>query len=232
MPATASAARNRDVRTIECHAKPDAILAAFDALAPHDALIVVSQHAPQKLLSRLQAERAGLFEWSPLESGPGTWRTELFRRDVAPGSLRAVNEALSWDHDRLEDIERRVFEARSAGDHASAAQRFREFDFGLRRHIRFEEQILFPAFEERTGLPAHAGPTGVMRSEHREIEALLEGLRAVIELPGPAADVLRADLMRVLGWHNEKEENVLYPGIDRLLTEQENDALVARIQAS
>jgi hypothetical protein len=35
----------------------------------------------------------------------------------------------------------------------------------------------------------------------------------------------------VLGGHNMKEEPILYPGTDRLLTEDERDALVPRIQA-
>jgi len=83
-----------------------------------------------------------------------------------------------------------------------------------------------------SGLPPQGGPTGVMRAEHREIEALLEALADVVGLKGRAAESLREQLQAVLGAHNMKEENVLYPGIDRLLGKQESDALVRRIQAS
>lgn len=231
MNAVASMLTNLDVRTLGGGCA-QTVLAAFDELQPGEALVVVSAHAPKKLLGRLQAERPGLFEWSPLESGPAVWRTRLDRRDAMPGAKRAVNEALSWDHDRLEVILAEAFEARSRGDFASAGARCAEFALGLRRHIRFEEQILFPAFEAQAGLPRTAGPTGVMCAEHRDIEALLEGLDEVAALPGQAAEILREDLVRILGWHNQKEESVLYPGIDRLLSEVENDAMVASIQAS
>jgi uncharacterized protein (DUF2249 family)/hemerythrin-like domain-containing protein len=232
MQAAAIAVRSRHFRSIECHGKPEVILAAFDVLVPGEAVNVVSKHEPGKLLRRLQDERAGLFEWSPLEAGPARWRTELTRRNATLGAKRKVHEALAWDHDRLEAILGGVFDARSGADFARAGALFAEFSLGLRRHIRFEEQILFPAFEAHAGLPRHAGPTGVMCAEHREIEALLEGLDEVAGLPGQAAEILREDLVRILGWHNQREENVLYPGIDRLLTEVESDGLVASIQAS
>jgi regulator of cell morphogenesis and NO signaling len=210
----------------------DAVFAAFDGLQPGGSMVVTSGHAPRKLLLRLQSERPGLFEWSPLEAGPEVWRTAILRRDAAQGAKRGVNEALSWDHDRLDSLVHRVFEARRDSDLAAARATFAEFDLGLRRHIRFEEEILFPAFEERTGMPAQGGPTGVMRAEHREIEAILAGLADAVGQQGPAAETLRADLERVLGSHNQKEEQVLYPGIDGLLGAEEGDAVVRRIQAS
>jgi len=231
MNAVASMLTSLDVRTLGGGCA-EAVFAAFDNLQPGEALVVVSAHPPKKLLGRLQGERPGLFEWSPLEAGPAVWRTRLDRRDAMPGARRAVNEALSWDHDRLEAILDGAFEARRSGDFGSAGARCAEFALGLRRHIRFEEQILFPAFEARAGLPRNAGPTGVMCAEHREIEALLERLDEVAAVPGQAAEILCEDLVRILGWHNQKEEGVLYPGIDRLLSEAENDAMVAGIQAS
>ncbi len=40
------------------------------------------------------------------------------------------------------------------------------------------------------------------------------------------------DLVRILGWHNQKEESVVYPGVDTLLRDDEKDALVRRMQSS
>ncbi len=90
--------------------------------------------------------------------------------------------------------------------------------------------MLFPVFEGKTGVPADAGPTAVMRGEHRAIERLLEAIGATIDQPDPGADALRAELVSLLRGHNEKEELVLYPGTDRLLEPEESDALVARLQ--
>jgi hemerythrin superfamily protein len=87
--------------------------------------------------------------------------------------------------------------------------------------------VLFPEFEARCGM----GPTGVMRLEHREIEALLEGIG--LALPDHAAALaLRVELHRVLGDHNRKEEQVLYPMTDRTLSPEQRDSLVRRIQLS
>jgi uncharacterized protein (DUF2249 family)/hemerythrin-like domain-containing protein len=210
----------------------DTVIDRFDRLEPGQALRVVTDHDPRPLLRHMLRERAGLFEWTPLEAGPAVWRTELFRRAANRGELRRVTEALGWDHDRLDILAGDAFGQRALGRYEAARQLWEEFSSGLRRHIRFEEEILFPAFEEKTGLPRDAGPTAVMRAEHRRIEGLLEAVAAVIAAPGPAAAALRAQLDDLLLGHNEKEEMVLYPGIDNLLSAEECDELVARIQLS
>ena len=215
--------------------KPDrckTVLSTFDALRAGETLVVITDHDPHPLLKHLQAERKGLFEWSPLQEGPAEWRTEIARRDAGVGALRDVTEALGWDHDRLEELEARAFAARGNGDFAAARARFGEFAHGLARHIRFEEQILFPAFEERSGIQPEAGPTAVMRAEHREIERLLQAIVGAIGDPASRADGLRQDLHAVLALHNMKEEQVVYPDTDGMLAASERDALVARIQAS
>ena len=220
-----------DVRELEGPDHCQAVLGAFDLLAPGETLVVVSDHAPVKLLRHLQADRKGEFEWSPLEAGPGQFRTEITRRGAKREALRTVKEALAWDHDRLETIEDRAFRLHAAGDAAGARAAWAEFELGLRRHIRFEEEILFPEFERISGMPPEAGPTQVMRLEHLRIGKLLEAIGSVLH-GGGAPLPLRTQLHQVLGEHNEKEELVLYPMTDQSLGAAESDALVARIQAS
>jgi regulator of cell morphogenesis and NO signaling len=228
---TLAAARVIDVRELEGPDHCQAVLGAFDLLAPGETLVVVSDHAPAKLLRHLQADRKGEFEWSPLEARPGRFRTEIARRDARREALRGVSEALAWDHDRLEAIEERAFRFYAAGEAVSARAAWAEFDLGLRRHIRFEEDILFPAFERVTGMPPGAGPTLVMRLEHLRIGELLDAIGSALH--GSRAPLpLRAELHKVLGEHNEKEELVLYPMTDQSLGAAESDALVARIQSS
>ena len=228
---TLAAIRVIDARELEGPDHCQAVLGAFDLLAPGETLVVVSDHAPAKLLRHLQADRKGEFEWSPLEARPGRFRTEIARRDARRQALRSLSEALAWDHDRLEAIEDRAFRLYAAGDAAGARAAWTEFDFGLRRHIRFEEEILFPEFERVSGMPPGAGPTEVMRMEHLRIGKLLEAIGSVLQ-GGSAPLPLRTQLHQVLGEHNEKEEVVLYPMTDQSLGAEESDALVARIQAS
>jgi len=228
---TATVRRIVDARENRSTNFSEAVLAAFDALAPGESLVVVGDEPPRELVRRLQADRKGLFEWSPLETGPSGFRTEVSRRAAERGARREVAEALAWDHDRLDALEQRAFERFASGDVPGAQASWGEFMVGLRRHIRFEEEILFPRFEEKLGMSAANGPTAVMREEHREIERLIEAIEHAFS--GEAAALpLRADLHGVLGQHNLKEEHVLYPGTDRCLDPEERDDLVARIQAS
>ncbi len=204
---------------------------AFDSLLPGEVVTLALDWAPFAVLARFQAERKGQFDWTPTRKGPETWEVEVSRREAERGSLRTVNEALSWDHDRLDDLEARAFRAREDGDLARAAALFSGFAFGLRRHIRFEEKLLFPEFESKAGFSSTMGPTEVMRAEHREILEILERIEQAIGDGSARVEPLRQGLHSVLGDHNLKEENVVYPGTDQALTALERDALVARIQA-
>jgi uncharacterized protein (DUF2249 family) len=221
-----------DIRTLgACTDRKAHVLAAFDALATGESLVVVNDHKPRGLLLHLHEQRPGQFEWSPLEEGPQVYQVEVMKRCAESGTLRRVNEALAWDHDRLDALEQQAFAARAAGDYARAAGLGRLFARGLRRHIAFEEALLFPEFEARTGFDADRGPTAVMRSEHRQIESLVDVLQGAVGDPKASVDAPRQLLHDILAGHNFKEEHVVYPGTDRGLTAEEADALVRRIQS-
>lgn len=206
-------------------------MVAFDALAPGESVTLTLDRAPGDLLAWFRSERGGQFDWTPTRDGPAVWEVEVSRRDAPRGDQRSVNEALAWDHDRLDSLEAGAFAAREQGDAALAARLYSKFAFGLRRHIRFEEELLFPEFELRSGIPAATGPTAVMRAEHREILDWLARIEAVIGDLRSDPNPLRSAFHAVLGDHNLKEEHVVYPGTDRALTAEERDELVARIQA-
>jgi regulator of cell morphogenesis and NO signaling len=156
----------------------------------------------------------------PLLDGPTT----------PPEHLHGVFEVLAWDHDRLDALDKAAFDALGSGDLATARELFTHFFRGLDRHIRFEEEILFPALEERAGFRPEAGPTAVMRAEHVEIRACLAGISAALDGGGAGAAAIRSRMLSVLGGHNLKEEQILYPLADRALGKPEADALVGRIQ--
>lgn len=225
------AERQLDLRSFSSVDRAAKALAIFDALSPGEKLVLVGGDAASDFLRRLQAERRGLFEWSVLEPGPPAWRIEVARRAGPGGELRGINEALSWDHDRLDALEAIAFEKRASGDLQVARELYTEFAAGLKRHIGFEEHLLFPAFEKQAGFPPTAGPTAVMRAEHREIEELLDRIASGIADAAAPVEDLRRRFHAVLGDHNFKEEQVLYPGTDELLGAEEADRLVARIQA-
>jgi regulator of cell morphogenesis and NO signaling len=225
-----SAAPTLDLAGTAAPGRQAALLARFDALAPGSPRGVFEALAWHDLLEALQRERRGLFEWTPGGSASGAEGIEVLRRDAAPGSPRGVFEALAWDHDRLDTLDRGCFDALAAGNLATARALFADFARGLGRHIRFEEEILFPAVEAKAGFTTHAGPTAVMRAEHVEIRSCLAGITAALAADGAGAAQIRSRLADVLGGHNVKEERILYPLADRLLGAGGADALVAEIQ--
>ncbi len=102
-------------------------------------------------------------------------------------------------------------------DAAKAGPAWKAFDHAMRRHFSMEEEVLFPAFEQVTGMTQ--GPTQVMRIEHRQMRGLLDQMAtaaAAGDLDGVAEH--GDTLLMVEQQHNVKEENVLYPMAEDHLT--------------
>lgn len=97
-------------------------------------------------------------------------------------------------------------------------------NFGLQRHIVWEEDVLFPKWEENSGM-AEGGPTQVMRTEHRIIGDCLEAIHQKVQANNPDSDLEEQRLVDVLKSHNMKEERILYPSIDQVISDQERAEL-------
>jgi regulator of cell morphogenesis and NO signaling len=220
-----------DAESLSPAERTSTLLSFFDSLPPRESFVFSSHESPDWLLEMLREERRGQFDWTPIEAGRTGFRVEISRRATARGSLRRVSEALGWDHERLARLEVGAFVARAAGEMDPASKWYEAFSSGLRRHIAVEEQLLFPLYESRSGLVPGSGPTEVMRTEHREIERLLGEILRTIGDPAKLPDQARAAFHEILEEHHLKEEGMLYPGLDEVLTPEEGDALVAKIQA-
>lgn len=122
---------------------------------------------------------------------------------------KAMQE-LVRQHQECDDQLSRCEAALHKGDMASAGRNFRLFNEQLDGHFTLEENKLFPALEQATGMVN--GPTSVMRSEHAEIRNLRDEAYAAIEANQPEAALAAIDTLNVLiQQHNVKEENILYP---------------------
>lgn len=221
MSETARVVDARDMNATE-------VFAAFDSLEIGGAAVFVTDRNPRPLLLEFQANRAGSFEWSVLEGGPTRFRVEIRRRPSA--ATRTVSDYLQFDHRRLDAMLPTVVELLGTGAFGGAADQFADFACGLNRHIEAEERVLFPAFEERTGM--RTGPTVVMRAEHVEIRewmALVETSLKAQDDAGARHALTR--LTATLSAHNMKEELMLYPMIDQAADGSERDALVRQMQA-
>ena len=209
------------------------VMEQFEALPDGGELILILDQDPYRILERLQAEQAGRYDWSILEEGTGTWCVLVTRHAASDSKALSPAAYLEWDHDRLDSLLAAHAEALRSGRMDEAWQRFREFSAGLRHHIRMEEEVLFPAFEKAMQ-DGGCGPTTVMRQEHRMIEALLDRMAAAMADPGAGLaprELLRRDLLELLGEHNAKEEHIVYPLTDLHHPGSERQELIRRMQA-
>jgi len=139
--------------------------------------------------------------------------------------MTTILEFMSIDHDRL-DNKIRTYSADKLVDIERAESIFLSFKNELERHIIWEEDILFPVFERKTGIK-DGGPTSVMRTEHIQIKNHLQEIKKKLhakKIQNPCKEEVA--LLEVLESHNQKEENILYPGIDNLTSEQEKELMI------
>jgi len=140
-----------------------------------------------------------------------------------------IAEFMGQDHDRLDEIFKN-FQGTKTTDADNAKKLFKEFFTGLQRHIVWEEDLLFPLFESRSGMAPGQGPTAVMRTEHRHIKECLEQIHEAVAAGDPASADAEHELLEVLTAHNVKEEKVLYPWIDNAINEEEREGLLTQMQ--
>lgn len=134
-----------------------------------------------------------------------------------------ISVTFEQDHDRLDALFT-TFQEQKRKDFAKAKEAFVAFKFGLQRHIVWEEDILFPKWEENSGM-AEGGPTQVMRTEHRLIGDCLEAIHRNVLKQNPNSDNDEQKLLELLKSHNMKEERILYPSIDQVISDEERAEL-------
>lgn len=131
-----------------------------------------------------------------------------------------ISEYLEHDHQRIAAFLDQYIATRR-GDFEKATGYFRLFKEGLQRHMIWEEEILFPLYERKMGLPGGGGPMRIVRMEHKMLEMYLEEINDQIKLRNPHADEAVQKLAETLAEHNEREERMLYPAFDQSIDNDE-----------
>ena len=142
--------------------------------------------------------------------------------------MQNIKEFMAGDHRHCDDFFVAVEREVARGAWALAFSAFSKFQDAMLRHFSAEESLLFPAFEQRTGM--YMGPTQVMRGEHVQLRELM--VAACEALVTQDADAYLGDaetLLIMMQQHNMKEENVLYPMCDQQLLDQ-IDTLLPSLQ--
>lgn len=144
--------------------------------------------------------------------------------------MSTILEFLGSDHHACDNVFASAEEAVARKDWDSARSLFGEFQAAMARHLAMEEDVLFPAFESRTGMIA--GPTEVMRMEHAQMRDLLQAMADAVAAGNQNGYLgLSETLNMLMQQHNLKEENMLYPMSDRVLG-AERDSMIREMEAS
>jgi len=144
--------------------------------------------------------------------------------------MGTILEFLGSDHHACDDVFASAEEAVARKDWDSARSLFDRFQAAMARHLAMEEDVLFPAFESRTGMSG--GPTEVMRMEHAQMRDLLQAMADAVAAGNQNGYLgLSETLNMLMQQHNLKEENMLYPMSDRVLG-AERDSVIREMEAS
>lgn len=143
--------------------------------------------------------------------------------------MTTISHLLAPDHKQCDDLFAAAESAVSNCDWNVATPEFSRFRNAMLHHFAMEEEVLFPAFETRTGM--RQGPTSVMRSEHFQMKDLFDRMSDAITNKNINAYLGDADtLLIIMQQHNLKEEQMLYPMADRVLANDLDD-VVGRMRA-
>ncbi len=124
--------------------------------------------------------------------------------------MSSIPEYMTTKHRECDDIFSDAESAVAKGDWATAETSFAAFAKELEVHLQMEENMLFPQFEQATGITA--GPTQVMRGEHEQMRALVAQLNQTMASQNKDEFLgLSETLMVLMQQHNMKEEMMLYP---------------------
>jgi len=143
--------------------------------------------------------------------------------------MHTILDFLGSDHRACDDLFASAEAAVAQKNWDSARDLFAHFQAAMARHLAMEEEVLFPAFEARTG--NSMGPTQVMRMEHAQMRSLLQDMASDVSTGNQNGFLgLSETLNMLMQQHNLKEENMLYPMSDRVL-DSERDGLIRAMEA-
>lgn len=141
----------------------------------------------------------------------------------------SIKQFMTHDHRECDDAFAKLEGAVADGDWQLASSLYLPFFNAFERHFKMEEEILFPAFEEKTG--SSEGPTQVMRMEHAQIRRVMFQMEEAIKQQERERFLgLSETFMILTQQHNMKEEQILYTMAEGVLSNNKERILEAMKQ--
>lgn len=154
----------------------------------------------------------------PLVDGPSAW---IFGVHQPGWDVPARYDFLREEHARVDPLYRGAVKAAQAGDALRARELAGELTELLETHMAFEERELWPA------AAAALDPAGrILRElgyEHQGVRAGLARLAPTLEdilagrVGNKVVEKLELDLLHMFEHHQEREEEALFPWLERVL---------------
>lgn len=167
------------------------------------------------LLSLFQNDHWGSFEWLPVAKDNEKWSGYLVSKS---GDFKGIQQIMESHHRFCDTSYINAENELSGGDKELGKVLMKSFLWNMELHFTREEEVLFPAFEEKTGMVG--GPTEVMRAEHQQIRGVLKEISDCLNNDDVQRIIDLSETMLILvQQHNSKEENMLYPMTDQHLAE-------------
>jgi len=124
--------------------------------------------------------------------------------------MSTIPDYMTQKHRDCDEIFTQAESAVAKNNWLAANEQWSIFTDELELHLQAEENILFPQFEQATGMTA--GPTQVMRGEHQQMRVLVNDINESLNVENKDKFLgLSETLMVLMQQHNMKEEMMLYP---------------------
>ena len=130
--------------------------------------------------------------------------------------MRSLIEYLKTEHVYCATAFSRTEQAVSGQQWTDALAAFCDFEGAHMRHLIFEEDYLFPAIDAEADIVA--GPTDLMRGDHGQMRTWLRAMHdALIDCDARHFGELAQRFRKLVTTHENVEESLLYPMVDRVL---------------
>ena len=138
--------------------------------------------------------------------------------------METISSFLTQDHRACDENFANMENEVASENWEEANSKLIKFSTDLFHHFDMEEKVMFPAFEDKTGMTQ--GPTAMMRMEHDQMRGLLEDLKADVNATNKNHFFgVSESLMMLMQQHNMKEEQMLYAMADNHLSDVVSDVV-------
>ena len=140
--------------------------------------------------------------------------------------MTTITDIMAESHAGCDELLARAENLAAGEDWRNLTEVFDAFVVATEKHFSNEENILFPKTE---GILPPGGPVEVMKFEHRQMRDPIANLREQLSEQDQTGFLGEIETLLILmQQHNMKEEQILYPMLDQILSD-EVDPLVQQM---